>query len=437
MRTALIHPVILRGREDRDADHASQEAESLVRALDVTLISSEKVTLQRPEPGTFFGSGKVDEIGAALAADEIDLVVINGPVSPVQQRNLERAWEVKLLDRTALILEIFGARARTREGVLQVDLAHLTYQKSRLVRSWTHLERQRGGGGFMGGPGETQIESDRRAIDDAIVRLKRQLSKVVRTRALHRAARAKVPFPIVALVGYTNAGKSTIFNAMTGADVMARDMVFATLDPTMRLIALPDGREAILSDTVGFISDLPTQLVAAFRATLEEVLGADLVVHVRDIAHPETELQAQNVSEILDELGVDEAAQAGMIEVWNKLDRLAPEAHDAALTAAARDAHVIAASALTGEGLDRLAEHIAARLRGTTRAATLRLGAEDGRARAWLYAQRLVTDERFEEDIQLIDVRWTAEEEGRFIAQFGHNLATVSYSTSWIQLTKG
>jgi GTP-binding protein HflX len=267
-----------------------------------------------------FGSGKIEELKARIEAAEIGLVLIDGAVTPVQQRNLEKAWGCKLLDRTGLILEIFADRARTREGVLQVELAALSYQRTRLVRAWTHLERQRGGLGFVGGPGETQIEADRRAIDEAITRLRRQLAKVVKTRSLHRAARAKVPYPVVALVGYTNAGKSTLFNRLTGAEVMAKDMLFATLDPTMRAVNLPDGTEVILSDTVGFISDLPTQLVAAFRATLEEVLDADLICHVRDISHPQTVEQAEDVRRILEDLGVAETIP--QLEVWNKIDLL-------------------------------------------------------------------------------------------------------------------
>ena len=284
-----------------------------------------------------FGSGKIDELKAIFKEHEVELVLIDGPVSPVQQRNLEKAWKVKILDRTGLILEIFSDRARTREGVLQVEMAALSYQRTRLVRAWTHLERQRGGLGFVGGPGETQIEADRRAIDEQLVRLRRQLDKVVKTRTLHRAARAKIPYPIVALVGYTNAGKSTLFNRLTGAEVMAKDMLFATLDPTMRRVQLPDGPEIILSDTVGFISDLPTELVAAFRATLEEVLAADVILHVRDISHKETEGQAEDVEQILSSLGVDE--ERAQIEVWNKIDLLPEEEADACRQRADRRIH--------------------------------------------------------------------------------------------------
>ncbi|MEM9127559.1 MAG: GTPase HflX, partial [Pseudomonadota bacterium] len=292
-RAWVLHPEIKSDDQRRAAEPALEEAVALAAALpDLDVIGSEVVRLQRAQAGLLFGSGKIDDLADRLHDHEIELVLIDGPVTPVQQRNLERAWKVKILDRTGLILEIFSDRARTREGVLQVEMAALSYQRTRLVRAWTHLERQRGGLGFVGGPGETQIEADRRAIDEQLVRLRRQLQKVVKTRTLHRAARAKVPYPIVALVGYTNAGKSTLFNSLTGAEVMAKDMLFATLDPTMRRVELPDGPEVILSDTVGFISNLPTELVAAFRATLEEVLGADLILHVRDISHDETELQA-------------------------------------------------------------------------------------------------------------------------------------------------
>ncbi|MCG6884614.1 MAG: GTPase HflX, partial [Silicimonas sp.] len=295
-RALILHPDITSNPDRRDARFALDEAVSLAHALPgLDVAGADIVRLPKPSPGLLFGKGKIEELRARIDAEEIELVLIDGPVTPVQQRNLEREWKVKLLDRTGLILEIFSDRAATREGVLQVEMAALSYQRTRLVRAWTHLERQRGGLGFVGGPGETQIEADRRAIDEQLVRLKRQLDKVVKTRSLHREARAKVPFPIVALVGYTNAGKSTIFNRLTGAQVLAKDMLFATLDPTMRAVKLETGREVILSDTVGFISDLPTQLVAAFRATLEEVLAADVICHVRDISHPETEAQREDV----------------------------------------------------------------------------------------------------------------------------------------------
>lgn len=386
---------------------------SLAAALPrLDVAGAEIVRLAKVQPGLLFGSGKIDDLGARIEAEEIGLVLIDGPVSPVQQRNLERAWKTKILDRTGLILEIFADRARTREGVLQVELAALAYQRTRLVRSWTHLERQRGGLGFVGGPGETQIEADRRAIDEAVTRIKRQLAKVVKTRELHRAARKKVPFPIVALVGYTNAGKSTLFNHLTGAEVMAKDMLFATLDPTMRALKLPDGLEVILSDTVGFISNLPTELVAAFRATLEEVLDADLILHVRDIAHPDSAAQAEDVHKILDALGVKNSRP--MLELWNKLDLLPEEEAAALRTSAARQENVLAISALSGEGFETLQAAISARLTPALVEETLLVPYNKGRARAWLFDQGVVTEEAQDEDGYRLSVRWTGPQKARF-----------------------
>lgn len=412
-RALVLHPELTSDPTRRDASMALAEATSLAAALPgLSLVGSDVVRLSNPHPGTLFGSGKIAELHDRIEDTHIDLVLIDGPVTPVQQRNLERAWGCKLLDRTGLILEIFADRARTREGVLQVELAALSYQRTRLVRAWTHLERQRGGLGFVGGPGETQIEADRRAIDDAMTRIRRQLSKVVKTRELHRAARAKVPFPIVALVGYTNAGKSTLFNQLTGATVMAKDMLFATLDPTMRAAKLPRGPEVILSDTVGFISDLPTELVAAFRATLEEVLAADLILHVRDIAHVETEEQAEDVRAILDGLGVD--TKTPLLEVWNKTDQLSPTELEDRLAAADARPDCLAISAAKAEGLEALTAEIAVRLNAPQTTTELELPFDAGRQRAWLYEQGVVDAERQGDAAIVLTVTWTSRQERDF-----------------------
>ncbi|RFU11995.1 GTPase HflX [Rhodobacteraceae bacterium W635] len=412
-RAIVLHPDIQSERDRRDAVPALEEAVALAAALPgLEVVAAQIVRLPRAHAGLLFGSGKIAEIKARIAEEEAELVLVDGPVTPVQQRNLEREWGVKLLDRTGLILEIFADRARTREGVLQVELAALSYQRTRLVRAWTHLERQRGGLGFVGGPGETQIEADRRAIDEAMTRLRRQLSKVVKTRELHRKARAKVPYPVVALVGYTNAGKSTLFNRLTGAEVMAKDMLFATLDPTMRAVKLPDATDVILSDTVGFISDLPTQLVAAFRATLEEVLGADLIVHVRDIAHAESEEQAADVMAILSDLGVDQ--EVPLIEVWNKIDLLDEARRGEVQTAADRRDDVFAISAWRGQGLDPLLTAVSDRLSPPRFQTELDLPFSAGRKRAWLYEQGVVEDEVQGEDGVHLVVTWTARQQKAF-----------------------
>jgi GTPase len=372
----------LHAPEDRLA-----EATGLAHAIDLDVRSAVLVPVPHPRPSTLMGSGKVEEFRKLIEDEEIDLVIVDHAVTPIQQRNLEKDWNTKVLDRTGLILEIFGRRAETREGRLQVELAHLTYQKGRLVRSWTHLERQRGGFGFLGGPGETQIETDRRLIQDRIDGIHRELDVVVKTRNLHRSGRARVPYPIVAIVGYTNAGKSTLFNKLTGASVLAKDQVFATLDPTMRELKLASGRRIILSDTVGFISDLPTMLVAAFRATLEEVINADLILHVRDIAHSETNAQCADVEAVLSDLGIDaRAAKSNILEVWNKVDLLEPGAREEAEHSGRRRERTPAlVSAVTGEGLEALLRHIDTRFSANDEEIELAIPAADGAVLAWLH----------------------------------------------------
>lgn len=412
-RAWVIHPDLKTDHLRRDAGPALEEAVALAEALpNLRVVGSDSVRLPKIHAGMLLGKGKIEELRLVFEANEVDLVLVDGPVTPVQQRNLEKAWSVKLLDRTGLILEIFSDRARTAEGVLQVEMAALSYQRTRLVRAWTHLERQRGGLGFVGGPGETQIESDRRAIDDQLNRLRKQMAKVVKTRELHRASRAKVPYPIVALVGYTNAGKSTLFNRLTGAEVFVKDMLFATLDPTMRKIELPSGDEVIMSDTVGFISDLPTQLVASFRATLEEVLDADLIVHVRDISHPQTEEQAKDVRTILTTLGVDE--NAPVVEVWNKIDLLDDDARAAAQTEADRKDDLYAISAVTGAGMDDLMGSLAQHLIEPRREEIVTLTYAQGRERAWLFDTGIVTHEDMTETGYTLTVFWTIIQKERF-----------------------
>ena len=381
------------------------EAVGLAEAISLNVVFSETVNLSNIKPATFIGSGSVERISGLVKGLDADLVIMDCQLSPMQQRNLEKVWNTKVIDRTALILEIFGERASTREGVLQVELAHLSYQKSRLVKSWTHLERQRGGAGFLGGPGEKQIEMDRRIIGEKIIKLKKDLEAVKRTRGLHRKARKRVPYPVIALVGYTNAGKSTLFNQITGAGVLAKNQLFATLDTTMRQILLPSGSHAILSDTVGFISELPTELVAAFRATLEEVLEADIILHVRDCAHPDSAAQKEDVLQVLKGLGVGDKMEHSMIEVLNKVDLLDPATRSGMLLSSMRKDKIIAVSAVTGEGLPRLLELIEEYLSRSKIDFTVKINSSDGAKISWLYRHAEVVKRKDDEMTSTFYVR--------------------------------
>jgi GTP-binding protein HflX len=420
-RALVIYPE-LPGRSSVGPEARLAEAEGLALAIGLNVVQKKHFRVRSPRAVTLLGGGQVEEIAQIGRDLEIDLLIVDASLTAIQQRNLEERTGLKTIDRTGLILEIFGERAATAEGRLQVELAHLDYQAGRLVRSWTHLERQRGGFGFLGGPGETQIEADRRMIRDRMARLRRELEEVKRTRSLHRARRKRAPWPVIALVGYTNAGKSTLFNSLTRATVLAEDMLFATLDPTMREISLPGVEKAILSDTVGFVSDLPTQLVAAFRATLEEVISADIIVHVRDISHSETDAQRDDVLQILRDLGVlddeDAANQPRMLEVWNKIDLLDAEKREDLSALVQRNDDLLMISAQTGEGVDAFKVHLSALIAKGNLVRSVRLKASDGAALAWLHARGTINSQIVDEDLVTVEASLSRQLWGQFDKQF-------------------